>query len=336
MNPILQWGLQVVRHVQALGPAFKAPMLFFAFLGQEEFFLLLMPLLFWSVERKNGTHTAALLILSYYVNGLFKGFFQAPRPYWLDPQVQKAADVSFGLPSGHAEHAVTIWGSIAYFLSKSLKRAWPWIVAVVLILLISLSRLYLGVHFPTDVLAGWLIGALCLAGYLVLQPRLTPWLARQSLGIQVLLSVVAAAGALALYGLGRVLFHGSPAGYDVAYFNGGVADATESAFSSAGMFLGVGLGLALERRTVRFLSNGPFWKRLVRYVVGVAVLFGLWLGLKMAFRTEVEALALVLRVVRYTALMLWTIWLWPWLFVRFGLAEKEVAPAGVAATQAVS
>ncbi len=331
MNPIWQWGLEAIRHIQALGPALNVPMRFFTFLGQEEFFLLLMPLLFWCLDRKNGTHVAALLILSSCINGLFKGFFMAPRPYWFDASLQKATEPSFGLPSGHAQNAVAIWGSLAYYFGKGMKRAWPWVVSILVILLISLSRLYLGVHFPTDVLGGWLLGALCLVGYIALQPRLTPWLARQSLGVQFALSALVAAMVLVLYGLGRVFFHGVPVGYEPSLFAVGMDDAAQGAFSSAGMFLGVGVGLAMERRTVRFLSDGPFWKRLVRYVVGGAVLFGLQLGLKAVFRTEVESLALALRVVRYAMLMLWAIWLWPWLFVRLGLAEREAAQLGPAA-----
>jgi membrane-associated phospholipid phosphatase len=318
MDGILQWGLQVVRQVQALGPAFKTPMQLFTFLGQEEFFLLLMPLLFWCVDRWVGANMAYLLILSSYFNGLFKTIFHLPRPYWLDKSLQLSAESTFGLPSGHAQNAVAVWGYVAF----RLRRVWGWIAALVVIALISFSRLYLGVHFPTDVLGGWIIGAALLAAYAALQPRLSQWIVAQRLGMQLALAAAVPLAALGLYGLALAIFAPGAPAYDATLFSTAIEASQQSVFTAVGMLLGGGLGLVLERRYVRFTVDGPLWKRAVRYGAGLVGILALWAGLKAIFPAEPVALGLILRTVRYTMVILWTVWIWPWIFVRLGLAAR--------------
>ncbi len=319
MDGITQWGLEIVRLVQALGPAFKAPMQLFAFLGQEEFFLLFMPLLFWCVDKGTGANLAYLLILSTYFNGLFKGLFCLPRPYWLDASLQKAIEPSFGLPSGHAQNAVTVWGYAAF----RLKQTWGWVIAVALMALISLSRLYLGVHFPTDLAAGWLIGVALLVGYTTLQPRASAWLAAKGLITQCTAAVLVSAATLGLYALGQAFFAPGAPTFAQTLSDTAIAEASKSAFSSAGMLLGGGVGLALETHFVRFTADGPLWKRGLRYVIGIVGVFGLWGGLKAVFPSEPDALGLSLRLVRFAASILWVTWIWPWLFVRLGWATRN-------------
>lgn len=61
---------------------------------------------------------------------------------------------SWGFPSGHASHAVALWGSIAL----NVKKTWIFLASVMMIVFISLSRMYLGRHFLADVLGGLLLG----------------------------------------------------------------------------------------------------------------------------------------------------------------------------------
>jgi len=68
------------------------------------------------------------------------------------------SETLFGAPSFHAKNAVVFWG----LLARGLRKLWVWFVAVFLILMIGLSRLYVGVHFPSDVVLGWIVGALTL------------------------------------------------------------------------------------------------------------------------------------------------------------------------------
>jgi glycerophosphoryl diester phosphodiesterase len=111
---------------------------------------------FWSPAR--FTRVAMLLFISGIINSFLKDYFQDPRPaieFMLDPQV----GTSYGLPSGHAQIAVTLWGLLAY----ELKDKWVTTCSIILIVLICFSRLYLGVHDMGDIISGLAIGIAVLA-----------------------------------------------------------------------------------------------------------------------------------------------------------------------------
>jgi hypothetical protein len=194
------------------------------------------------------------------------------------------------------------------------------------IFLVCLSRVYLGVHFPGDVIWGCAEGIVVLTAYIGLKPRAAAWLSGRSLGTHVALASGAAAAVLVL----NLLFLAAPAGRGSGY--GGIyaeasAQALGEAADVAGLLLGVWVGLALERRYVRFRTPGPAGQRALRYGLGLAGLLAVWLGLRMAFPDEPLALGVTLKVIRYAAAAFWAVFAWPWLFVRAGLGKAE-RPAG--------
>ncbi len=137
-------------------------MRFFSFLGEENFFSAFIPVVYWCVDATLGIRLLTLLVFSNFINGLGKWVFRAPRPYWVDARVKALSiEPSYGLPSGHAQNAVGIWWMVAGTAGKT----WARVAAVLLILAISVSRVYLGVHFPLDVIGGWVIGIVLLAVY---------------------------------------------------------------------------------------------------------------------------------------------------------------------------
>ena len=110
---------------------------------------------YWSPEK--FSRIAMLLFISGLINGFLKDYFQDPRPameFMLDPRIGD----SYGWPSGHAQIAVTLWGLIAI----EFKEKWLSYFCLLIIALISFSRMYLGVHDFGDVFAGLIIGVIVL------------------------------------------------------------------------------------------------------------------------------------------------------------------------------
>jgi len=291
----LDWGVQVVLWLQQFSPALDIPFKAFTFLGDEAFYLIFMPLIYWCVDRRTGARLFMLLLFSAYINAVAKVLAQGPRPFNFDPRVRAIVSADGGgLPSGHTQNAVVIWG----YLAAGSNRAIVWLAAGFLMICIPLSRVYLGVHFPTDLVGGYLLGALILAFFWVLGPRLEAWLTRKGFGVQLLISVL---GPMVLMSLN---------------FSG-----DKAVLSMVSVLMGVAAGFALERRLVGFSCAGRRRQKALRYVVGVVVLFGLWAGLKAAF-SGLEPAA-VFRFVRYLLVGLWGGAGAPWMFVRIGLAERE-------------
>ena len=113
LPPIYDWGINLIIALQAGAPWLQAPMQFFSFLGTEEFFLFFLPFLYWCVDVRLGVRVGVMLSLSNSVNGFFKLAFHQPRPYWLSTQVLPGvSETSYGIPSGHAQHAAAIWGVV--------------------------------------------------------------------------------------------------------------------------------------------------------------------------------------------------------------------------------
>jgi membrane-associated phospholipid phosphatase len=295
VETIWQAGIDFIRAVQTVhGPVLDAVFKGITFMGEENFFLVLLPLIFWCLDFAAGARLGVVFLLSAYVNAGLKEIFQHPRPFDLDPTVKLHEIEGYGLPSGHSQSAVVVWGTIAL----EFRKRWLWIVAVVLMVLIGFSRIYLGVHFPTDVLAGWAVGAIVLALYLALGPRIEAWLQRVGLTWQLIVAIVVP--------LVLMLVH-----------------PIKDTISSMAVLMGLGVGAVTSRRVAPFTSAGSLGKRVLRFLVGVVGIFALYLGLSLLFPREGEPLYLLLRVVRYALIGLWAGLGAPWLFLRLGLASSE-------------
>jgi membrane-associated phospholipid phosphatase len=328
MEAIWNWGLEVIAAIQGWGGWLEAPMKFFSFLGTEDFFMLVLPVLFWCVDVRLGIQVGFILLISATTNDAFKMAFQGPRPYWYSRAIQAyAAETSFGVPSGHAQTAASVWGMVA----AGLKRTWAWIAAGLLVLLIGLSRLYLGVHFPHDVLAGWLIGGLLLWLMLRLWKPVSAWLKKLTPAQQILVALLAS---LILILPNVLLFVWRAPAFVLpqAWLENAAAarpgDALpspyslEGAISNAGTIFGLAVGLIWLNRMGGFEMKAPFWKLVLRYLVGVVGVLVIRYGLKAIFPEGETLVAYLLRYLRYTLIGLWVSGGAPWTFLRLKLAAK--------------
>ena len=320
MHSLLEFGVRLIVVLQGLGSWPTLPAQFFSFLGTEDFFMLALPSLYWCVDSMLGIRVAVLLLLSTNLNAAFKMALHGPRPYWYSPKVRAlATETSFGVPSGHAQTAAALWG----LLAVSLRKWWSWLVAILLILLIGLARLYLGVHFPHDVLLGWLIGGLIL--WLALR-FWDPVLAlAKKLGVawQVLGAFLAS---LVVFLLPAIPFvwlkvtNWQPP-QDWGMFATQALSLTDVA-TVAGTLFGMLLGLVWLAGRGGFQTKGLWWKLILRYLLGVAGVFIIRYGLKFIFPSGENIPAYFFGYLRYTVIGFWVTGGAPWAFIRLKLADK--------------
>ncbi len=185
-------------------------MKFITTLGYMEFFMLFLIILLLAIDFKKAFLMFMVLIWTGAITFFFKEYFNLPRPFHVDNTIQlldgqlpdettfnfskrgatsfwaglpsdvlaeirQVEGVQHGFPSGHSSIAIAFWGALAFLFRKK----WVIGLSIALMLLIPLSRIYLGVHFLADVLGGITLGAIILAAFywLVLKPqKLIPFL----------------------------------------------------------------------------------------------------------------------------------------------------------------
>jgi len=284
-------GLEFILWLQSFStPLLDRVVIAITTLGDEEFFMLAAALILWLGNKRTGFWAVFLLIFSSWLNGWLKHLFGVPRP---DPAVVRVIHPAEGLsfPSGHAQSTATFWG----YLAVTFRRRPLTLAAAVIIVLVALSRPYLGVHYLTDVVAGTLIGLAVVVAFLAV---------RHQAAIARLPRRLGWAGQLccaAILPLGLLLVFAGPDGVKLT-----------------GFMVGAAVGHLLELRLVRFDPRGTALQHVIKVVVGVAVLFGLRTGLKALF----PDLAFF-HFLRYALVAFWGLFLAPLCFVALRLAGRE-------------
>lgn len=327
---ILQEGIALILWLQSWGDWLVGPMNLFTFIGNAEFFLLIMPALYWCWDSRLGLRVALIFLLSTAANLLLKIIINDPRPYWLDPQVRllTRAELSFGIPSGHAQNAVAVWGLLAAYLHKR----WSWAAATLLIFFIGLSRAYLGVHFPSDIVAGWAIGLIILIVFLKLERPALIQFNRLTRPTQ---TGVLFALSLLIILLGALTVNLANATWTPAWAKNALLQAPNDPINPLSLadiiitgatFFGLAGGAIWFNARYHFEAGGPWAKRLGRYLAGVIGVFILWQGLGTLFdllAADESIAGYMLRYIRYGLIGAWVSALGPLVFLRLGLAEGK-------------
>lgn len=309
------WGIELIKGIQTIEqPALTAIIRFLTGLGTELFYIPVLLFIFWCVNEKQGARFCVLILLSTWVNGFFKNLLKQPRPYNLDPSVGRGFEPTYGIPSGHAQQSLVFWSAFASWAGKRTeKTAILRLAAVLFILIIAFTRLYLGLHFPTDILAGWLLGGTLLVLYAVFGSRLETLLSAGGTRFQMITAAIIA-----------LLMNGSGAGSNLG-----------------GLFLGFCAGYSLMIAHIRFSASAQVrGKRpggfilIARYGTGMAGMALIYTVLKFLLPGEGSLLAALPvwgaaspyyelgRFLRYGALGLWAAAGAPLVFCRIGLADR--------------
>lgn len=332
--------LTITLFLQSLGGWLSAPMKLFSFFGQEQFFLLVIPAIYWCLDSGFGFRIGAMLLISGGLNSYLKVLFHSPRPYWFSTRVHAySIETSYGLPSGHAQIASSIWGLMAALL----RRRGAWITALVFIFLIGLSRIYLGVHFTEDVLLGWLIGALLVIAFLRFERPVYRWLMSKTPTVWIVLGFLSS---LALIGL-QIVFTALTSTFSIPPAwaqNALVADANtpidplaiSGMLTNAGLWFGLAVGATWLWARGGYCAKGTPSQLGTRFALGLAGVLVLYAGLKLIFPSTEDWLGYGLRYLRYALIGIWVSGGAPLLFIRLGIATRKAEPAEITGEMAAN
>jgi membrane-associated phospholipid phosphatase len=309
MEAVLQWGLDCVRQIQTLAaiPGLTILMRAITNIGSTAVYIFLFPFVYWCVDEKKGLRLAVVLFISTWLNLALKFFFNQPRPFFesYDPSVGIIVEIIGGFPSGHAQTSLVMLMILAsWAISPGLSRAAHFCIAVFLCLLIGLSRVYLGVHFPTDVFGGWLLGGFVLAVYFLAGSRIELWFETHNPRIG-LIAAAALAFAMNMY------------------------RPSEYLLMPSGMILGLGIGCFLRRRYIGFnaeLNDRTGTEKrltlLVRYALGITAMVLLYVAAGKVINGLRDSGNYQLYVfIRYILMTIWISAGAPWVFCKLRLAR---------------
>lgn len=270
------------------------------FMGGDLFFLFLLPLIYWSINRKLGIQLLLAIIFSGLFNVALKEVFATPRPYQVSADVRLIVDgVRYGFPSGHVMTAVVLWGYLAYIY----KRTWGYVAVVIFVLLMCWSRMYAGAHYPQDVFGGVIFGGVALLIFIRLIepfPQLWSKLAIQPRTAMIVLSLIV-----------------------------GMVFVLQDDFGAAllGLLAGVGIGgVVIEVLNFNFGASSNFRRRVICFVAGMVLLGVLYVSLKITLGSlapDGSTTDELLRLVRYFIVSLFAYTGFPLLAARLNLVERK-------------
>lgn len=272
---------------------FNAIALIFTFLGNEEFYFLIIPFVYWTLSRRVGFALFYMFLLSAFVNSFIKITMAIARPVGVEginSIFVESAEVGShypndAFPSGHAQGSSALWT----YLALAVRHPLFTIFAVLLILAISFSRLYTGLHWPTDVFAGLILGVVfAVSGYFIFTRFY-----KIPLLVIVLAAVLIPAGMLWLL------------------------PETEG-FQYGGILIGATMGFAFHQLWLPDLSETSWLRKMIAFILGILITFSLQTGLKIMFPES-----LMFEALRYGILGIWITYFAPALFLLLRLNRQK-------------
>jgi len=263
-----------------------------SFFGEEIFIIALIGFTYWTNNKKMGEFIGFALTSSYTFNNYFKDLFSAPRPFEVDGDVinmRPETSTGHSFPSGHAQGTATAFSAVAFWL----KKRWMWILAIVMMVLMSISRMYLGVHFLRDVIVGSLLGvAISYFAYKIFKKY--SGTDEKKLHLIYIVTVIAFLPA-------ALMMH------------------SEDFFKGYGILVGFVGAVIFEKRYVMFTTDVKVWKKVIRFGVGLILALAIQQGLKLIFSPVIDlvpTIANFLHFIRYFFISFAGFGLYPLLFKK--------------------
>ena len=240
----LLFGTQLIEMLQSLlAPGFNLIFMAITLLGNDAVLVGLTAVIYWCFDKRRGRLVTYALFFGAYVNFFLKILVPWPRPPAALRIVEKN-ETSYGFPSGNAQDSTTFWTWISLDFRKLLLA----ILGAVIVLAVGISRVYLGVHYPAQVIGGWVIG-FAIAGLGALIIRHFPTQSRETRPVSQLLfaftTLIPLVIAVKMGAAGEI----NPA-------------------QLGGYLFAFSLGAVAEERYVSFKTDISYARRILRIAVG--------------------------------------------------------------------
>lgn len=242
-------------------------------LGSDSIYIVFIAWLYWCVDRRAGEKWAYLVLSSAMLNGIIKLSFLAPRPFEVGKgiiAVDTSTATGHSFPSGHSQASAT-FGS---FLAMEYTQKWIKAIGIIMFIAIGISRLYLRVHWPLDVLVGWSLGIFM------------AWIFHKFYDNHPKIMKAVAFSCFTL----TALFFRDP-----------------DQIKLMGLFMAITFGMWLSDRYLKLPTHDFRNGGLVKLVIGIICVIATMLGLKLILPES-------LNILRYASIGLVLSLIYPWLF----------------------
>ncbi len=239
-------------------------------LGEETLFILLGILFFWCINKKEGYYLLSVGLMGTVINQFLKLLFRVPRPWVKDPdftivESARAEATGYSFPSGHTQISVGNFAGVARCNKNKVIR----MICIVLCILVPVSRMYLGVHTPADVLVSIAVALFLVFG-------IYPFVKKASekpFYMRILFSLMLAVS------LGYLVFvhiYNFPADTDAENLEHGI----KNAYTMLGCISALWLTFEIESRYIKFETKAVWWAQIIKVTLGFGILIGIKAGLK--------------------------------------------------------
>jgi len=271
--------LEILKSIQSFAnPFWDSFFEFFTIFGEELVVIPVLTFIFWIIDKKFGEYLGFAVFTSLLINNSLKEFFQFKRPIGKDGirSLRTHTATGYSFPSGHTQGAASFYSAISIYLNKKI----IYFITGIIIFFVGYSRLYLGVHYPKDVIAGIIIG---------ISVSYFTYLINKKIKNKLLVYYI-----IFIIGLFLLLFSNSP-----------------DYIKALGTYFGFVNGIYIEKKFVDFNINISFIKKIFRYIIGLAIILGLKEGLKIILPDEI-----VFDFIRYFLITFIGIGIYPYIFKK--------------------